>query len=133
MSSNAEIGAANLALTRSSNSDVLSFANLMIDNHTKENQALAPIALDFDFPAPTGIGPTMQAVADMLAKLSGPAFDAAYIDSEITGHTNNLDNNYQPELKSGLNTKVLGYANTYQPQVSSHLALAQSIKTQYGF
>ena len=133
MSSNSEIGDANLALTRSTNPDVLSFANLMIKDHTTENDALDPIGTSLGQPPPTTIGPMMQAVSASLMPLSGAQFDAAYINSEITGHENNLNGNYVPELQTGLNVKVTGYAGTYQPQIQSHLSLAQSIKAKYGF
>ena len=133
MSSDSEIGDANLALSRSSNTDVLAFANLMIKDHTNENFTLDPIGDALGLPPPTTIGPMMVAVSNSLMPLTGTAFDAAYINSEITGHENNLNNNYVPELQTGLNVHVTGYASEFQPQVQSHLTTAQSIKAKYGF
>ena len=133
MSSNGEIGDAKLAIATSANTDVISFAQLMIKDHTTENDALDPIGTAVGYPPPTDVGPPMAAVTAMLKTLTGTAFDAAYIDSEITGHENNLANNYAPELSMGLDVQVKGYAGTYQPQVESHLTLAKSIKAKYGF
>ncbi len=131
--SNAEIAAANLALTRSTNADVLAFANLMITDHTAENSALAQVGTDVGEASPTGVDATQAATAATLTPLSGPAFDKAYIDSEISGHTMNLQNNYTPELASGTNAEVKQYATTYQPQVQSHLMKADAIRAQDGF
>jgi len=131
--SDAEIAAANLALTRSTNADVLAFANLMITDHTQENQALAQVGAHVGQAAPTDVNATQAAAAAMLMPLSGAAFDKAYVTIEITGHTMNLRNNYAPELASGTNAEVKGYATTYQPQVQSHLTKADAIQTKYGF
>ncbi len=133
MSSNGEIGDAKLAIATSANTDVITFAQLMIKDHTTENDALDPIGTALGDPPPTGVSPAMAAVTATLKTLTGTAFDAAYINSEITGHENNLHNNYVPELSLGYNTQVKGYAGTYQPQVESHLTLAESIKAKYGF
>jgi len=131
--SNAEIAAANLALTRSTSADVLAFANLMITDHTAENSALAQVGTDVGEAAPTGVNATQAATAATLTPLGGAAFDKAYIDSEISGHAMNLQNNYAPELASGTNAEVKQYATTYQPQVQSHLTKADAIQARDGF
>ena len=131
--SNAEISDAQLALTISKNQSVLAFAQKMITDHTGENQALDPIGDMLGLPPPTNVLPAMQAIHNQLATLSGSAFDAAYINSEVLAHQNNLDNNYIPELQTGSSSAVVGYANTYDPQIQEHLSLAQNIKAQNGF
>ena len=132
-SSNAEIGAANIALTKSQNADVIAFANEMITQHTQEKTALAPIATSVGVGLPTGVNPTQAATAATLQATAEPAFDALYIDSEIQGHTLNINNNYNPEIASGTNPSLVAYAKKYLPQIQMHLAMAQTIKTKYGF
>ena len=133
--SNAEIGAAKLAVAKSTNTDVVAFANEMINQHTQEEQALAPIAASANYrvPGPTSLNATQQQQAATLQAATEPAFDAIYINGEITGHQDNIANNYNPEIASGYNAQVVNYAKTYLPQVTMHLQMAQSIKAKYGY
>jgi putative membrane protein len=133
--SNAEIGDAKIALSKTSNPDIISFANEMITQHTQEEQALAPIASAVNDPAPpmTSLNATQQAQATALQQTAEPAFDALYINGTIQGHTDNINNNYNPEISSGENPQVVQYAKTYLPQVTMHLQMAQAIKAKYGF
>ena len=131
--SNAEIGAAHIALTKSQNTDVIAFANEMITQHTQEKTALAPIANSVGVGVPTGVNATQAATAATLQATAEPAFDALYINSEITGHTSNIDQNFNPEIASGTNPPLVAYAKKYLPQVQMHLSMAQTIKTKYGF
>ncbi len=132
-SSNAEIGAAKIALAKSQNTDVIAFANEMITQHTQEKTALAPVATSVGIGLPAGVNPTQAATAATLQATAEPAFDALYINSEIQGHTLNIDNNYNPEIASGTTPLLVGYAKKYLPQVQMHLTMAQTIKTKYGF
>ena len=131
--SNAEISAATLALTRTTNSAIIAFANEMITQHTQEKAALLPIAQSFGSALPTSVNPTQAATAAQLKATPEPAFDALYINSEIAGHTANIENNYDPEIAGGQNASVVAYAKQYLPQVTMHLKMAQSIKAEYGF
>ena len=132
-SSNAEIGAAKIALAKSQNTDIIAFANEMITQHMQEKTALAPIAASVGLGLPTNVNPTQAATAAQLQATSEPAFDALYVNSEIAGHTLNIDNNYNPEIASGTTPSLVAYAKKYLPQVQMHLSMAQTIKTKYGF
>ena len=112
-----DIAAANQALTISKNKDVRDFATLMVRDHTAVNQqALALVKRLKVTPEdnPTSQGLTKQADAERatLAKLSGRAFDRAYVANEVAYHhtvngalANTLIPNAQnPELKSLLQT-----------------------------
>jgi putative membrane protein len=131
--SDAEIGAAKIALTKSQNTDVIAFANEMITQHTEEKTALAPIATSVGVGLPTGVNAMQAATAATLQATAEPAFDALYINSEIAGHTSNIDKNYSPEIASGTAAPLVAYAKKYLPQVQMHLSMAQTIKAKYGF
>ncbi len=132
-SSDSEIAAAGIALTKTKNPDVIGFANEMITQHNQEKAALAPIASTVGVALPDNVNPMQAATAATLQATPEPAFDALYINSEITGHTLNLDNNFTPETTSGQNPSIVGYAKTYKPQIAMHLQMAQAIKAKYGF
>ena len=99
-SSNAEIGAAKIALAKSQNTEIIAFANEMISQHTQEKTALAPIAASVDLGLPTNVSPTQAATAAQLQATREPAFDALYSNNKIQGHTLNIDNNYNPQIAS---------------------------------
>ena len=105
----------------------------MITQHTQEKTALAPIATSVGLGLPTNVNPTQAATAAQLQATAEPAFDALYVNSEIQGHTLNIDNNYNPEIASESTPSLVAYAKKYLPQIQMHLSMAQTIKTKYGF
>lgn len=86
-----DIAAAQLALQKSKNKDVVAFATDMDRNHKAVNeQALALVKkLNVTEDNDTSKALTKQAAEKRaeLAKLSGAAFDKAYIDNEVAYHT----------------------------------------------
>jgi len=83
-----EIQSSQLALTASQNPAVQSFANLMISDHTRMSQAMLIAAQQAGItPPPATLLPEQQAALDQLrAAGSGPAFDLAYKNAQITAH-----------------------------------------------
>ena len=131
--SEAEIAAAMIAQQRSTNTDVLQFAALMISDHTTENNDATPIDQGLGIVIPSNLNTEQSSIGYQLQNVASNQFDATYINDEITSHTSNLNNNYLAERGGGSNAQLLGYEGTYQPQIQSHLTLAQSIKAKYGF
>lgn len=112
-----DIEAANQALAKSKNKEVRAFADDMVKDHSAVNkQALALLTKLKVKPEdnPTSQALTKQAAAKRaeLAKLSGKAFDKAYVDNEVAFHktvNNALETQLIPsasnaELKSLLQT-----------------------------
>jgi putative membrane protein len=86
-----DIEAAKQALKKSKNKDVRAFADDMVKDHSAVNkQALALVKKLKVTPQdnPTSQALTKQAAAKRaeLAKLSGAAFDKAYVDNEVAYH-----------------------------------------------
>ncbi len=134
-SSNSEISAGTLAQQKSTNPDVIAFAQTMVTQHTQEEQTLAPIAATANSPVPppTSVSPAQAQVAQSLANTPEPAFDALYINSEITGHQANIASNFTPEIQGGSSQPVVAYATSTLPQIQMHLQMAQQIKAKYNF
>jgi putative membrane protein len=112
-----DIEAAKQALSKSKNKEVRDFADNMVKDHTAVNkQALALVKKLKVTPQdnPTSQALTKQAAAKRaeLAKLSGAAFDKAYVDNEVAFHktvnnaleTQLIPSASNPELKSLLET-----------------------------
>jgi putative membrane protein len=86
-----DIKAAQQALERSKTQDVRTFANDMLRDHKAVNdKALALLKKLNVTPADNDTSKALLKQADAkhaeLAKLSGPAFDKAYIDNEVAYH-----------------------------------------------
>lgn len=86
-----DIAAANQALGKTHNADVRSFAEEMVRDHTAvDNQALALVkklhVTPEDNPTSKSLSSAATAERAKVAKLSGPAFDRAYMDNEVAYH-----------------------------------------------
>jgi putative membrane protein len=74
-----EIAVAKLAQQQTKNPEVLSFAQKMIDDHTKAGDDLAQLAQSKGVTLPTQPDSKHQAIEKKLSKLSGEAFDRQYL------------------------------------------------------
>jgi len=66
-----------------------------------------------------------------LAKLSGPAFDRAYMQAMVADHKKDV-NEFRLEAKSGKDADVKGWAAKTLPTLEEHLRLAQSANSAVG-
>jgi len=123
-----EIQSSQLALQMSQNAAVRNFANMMIADHSRLNQAVAAAATSARLtpPAPVLL-PADQAMFDQLrAAGAGPDFDLAYKNAQITAHQNALQlmqafaaNGDVPALRNAAAQAV--------PVVQMHLNQAQAL------
>lgn len=81
----AEIEAGKLALSNSQNAQVKTFAQQMIDDHTKALADVTQLAQSKGVTLPTEPDSKHKAMAAKLAKLSGDAFDKAYMSQAGVG------------------------------------------------
>jgi putative membrane protein len=86
-----DIAAAKQALAKSKDKQVRDFANEMVRDHTAVNQQAAALVKKLGVkPEPNPTSASLQASAKSksaeLAKLSGPAFDKAYVANEVAYH-----------------------------------------------
>ena len=128
-----DITAAQQALAKSSNPDVIEFANQMARDHKAVNdQALALVAklavTPEDNPTSQSLLAAAQAKQAELDALEGAAFDAAYVANEVTYHqtvnealkTTLIPAAHEAELKALLETGLVQF--TEQQAHAEHLA-----------
>lgn len=122
-----EIESSRLALQQSQNPQVQSFAQTMIDHHTRTSQEMIQIAQSAGMtPPPPQMLPPQQAALDRI-RAAGPAqFDAAYKQEQISGHQQALDlhRNYAAQ---GDAPPLRDFANRTTPIVQGHLTQAQGL------
>lgn len=127
--SSTEIDASKLALTRSSDKDVKSFAHHMIVDHTK-------LTLQLKMAAPKGVTVPKDnsdtALLDSLKPLKGKDFDNAYISKVgVEGHKEALDA-FQKEISDGQNADLKKAAQKALPTIQEHSQMAQDLAKKKG-
>ena len=122
--SSTEIDASKLALTRSSDKNVKSFARHMIVDHTR-------LALQLKMAAPKGVTVPKDnsdtALLDSLKPLKGKGFDNAYISKVgVEGHKQAIDA-FQKEVSDGQNADLKKAAQKALPTIRQHSQMAQEL------
>lgn len=85
-----EIKLSQLALSKSSNADVKTYAQKMIDDHTMLETKMKPFADKAGVTPATDLNAEHQSVYDKLNGLSGTDFDKAYVEAMDKDHHEDL-------------------------------------------
>jgi putative membrane protein len=86
----AEVEFGKLAAQKGASDDVKDFGQKMVDDHTKLNQTIAPLADSMGVMVPTHLNKEDQAEYEKLSALSGDDFDKAYITAMVKDHHEDL-------------------------------------------
>lgn len=125
----AEVQMAQLAQQKTSDSHVKAFAERMITDHTKLNNQLQQLAAKESFTLPTTMNAQDQAEYDRLEKLSGAAFDRAYITKQVSDHRTDIGA-FEREAAHGENANLKSFASNALPTLREHLKLAEQTEAQ---
>jgi putative membrane protein len=116
-----EIESSKLALETSQNTDVLAFAQMMIDDHTRMAAALkeAVVGSGLDIPIPTAPGGDEEQKLNAL-RAAGNDFDRQYVGMQLQGHEQALAL-HEGYAEAGENAELRAVATTAVPVVTGHL------------
>ncbi|RYY64997.1 MAG: DUF4142 domain-containing protein [Chitinophagaceae bacterium] len=122
----AEIAAGNIASQRATNAGVMSFAQMMVTDHSTAQTQLQTAANNarLSINADTS---SFAAVRQQLLALSGRAFDSTYITMQVAGHQATLAQ-LQAEANNGASPSLKAYATQQIPHVTEHLRVADSLR-----
>ena len=120
----AEVELGKLATEKASNDEVKKFGQRMVDDHSKANDELKTLAQQKNITVPSSLDARDKALRDRLSKLSGAAFDRAYMRAMVTDHRTDV-NEFRMESKSGKDAEVKAFAAKTLPTLEDHLKLAQ--------
>ena len=120
----AEVELGKLAQDKATNDEVKQFGKKMVDDHGKANDELKSLAQSKNITLPTDLSVKDKALHDRLAKLSGAAFDRAYMQAMLKDHREDV-NEFRTESRSGSDPEVKQWAAKTLPTLESHLKLAQ--------
>ena len=132
-----DIAAAEQAIKKSKNADIVAFARQMEEDHKAVNdQALALVKKLGVTPEDN---PTSQALSkaatDKLAefdKLDGAAFDKAYIDHEVSYHAQVIDAIDKTLIPNAQNAELKALLVAVRPAFVGHLEHAKQIQAGLG-
>ena len=121
-----EIAASKLAVTNSTNQDVISFAKMMIDDHTKANNALDSIKFDQYVTGKDTISGEHKVILDSLATKKGADFDKAYIAMMVKDHDGAVE--LFTEATTDKNSHIHNFAKDNLPTIKEHLEKAEDLE-----
>src|SRR5215471_14292724 len=107
-----EVELGKLAADKASNPDVKAFGQKMVDDHTRSNDGLMKLAQQKNLQVPSAPDASGKREIDKLSKLSGAAFDKAYMKEMVEDHKKDFD--------------VKNFASTTLPTLKEHLDMAKT-------
>src|SRR5437764_8366223 len=125
----AEVELGKLAAERASSQDVKQFGQRMVDDHSKANDQLKQLAAEKSISLPSKLSAKDAATKARLEKLSGKAFDRAYMRDMVTDHTKDVTE-FRTEAKSAKDPDVKNFATQTVPTLEDHLKQAKSLAPQ---
>jgi len=121
-----ELSSSQLALQRSRNPAVRTFARRMIRDHSMTSQALG---------IPPGTAVALDArhatMLNQLAPASGRAFDAAYAQMQVMAHQEAVGM-FAAYAQGGLDPAMRAFAQQVLPSLQMHLAMASRLAGRHG-
>jgi len=106
-------------------STVKNIGNTMVSDHSKVNAQLASIAKQKGIALPTQVGPRMAAESAKLKGLSGSAFDAYYLKTQLKGHEMAIAL-FKAEASTGSDPDLKAFATATLPTLQMHLSMIQA-------
>jgi putative membrane protein len=129
-----DIDAGQLAASKASSAQVKEFAQRMVTDHTGVNKSASDLVTKLHVtPEPNATSASLKKGGDenvaALRKLSGAAFDKAYVDHEVTYHQAVLDALDQTLIPSAKNTELKALMVKVRPAFVAHLEHAKQLQT----
>jgi putative membrane protein len=121
----AEVELGKLAQTNGASDQVKQFGARMSDDHAKANDELKQIASAKGVDVPAVLDSKTQATVDKMKKLTGAAFDKAYMADMLADHKEDIAL-FQTESLSGQDADVKAFAGKTLPTLREHLRMAQT-------
>ena len=125
----AEVDLGRLAEQKGQSQAVKQFGRQMINDHGKANQQLNGLAQAARVPQPQQLDDEHKAMPAQLEKLSGGAFDQAYIRGQVTDHQKTAQL-LEWEIGSGQDPQLKNFASQVLPIVLHHLEMASTIEDE---
>jgi putative membrane protein len=120
----AEVELGRLAAEKATKAEVKDFAKMMVEDHSKANAELKSLADKKNVTLPAGPKPEHKALEARLKKLSGAAFDDAYMTAMVKDHVKDVAA-FDRESARGGDADVKSWAGKTLPTLRHHLDKAK--------
>jgi putative membrane protein len=132
-----DIDAGKLALSKAKSPDVKTFGQLMITDHSGVNKSATELVQKLHVtPESNPTSQSLQKGGDdnlaALKKLSGSAFDRAYVDHEVAYHQAVLDAVDTTLIPSAQNAELKALLVKVRPAFVAHLEHAKHLQSELG-
>ena len=128
-----EIQSSQIALQKSTNTDLTSFAQMMIDDHTKAANELKALveggSIQGVTALPSAPDSDQRRKLEELQAASGTDFDSKYHSMQLEAHQAAVSL-FRSEAKVGVSASLKTWAGQTLPTLESHLARIQKITVQ---
>ncbi len=120
----AEVELGKLAGEKASSADVKQFAQRIVQDHGRANDELKTLAQNKDITLPNDLDATHKATKDRLEKLSGAAFDRAYMQEMVQDHEKDV-REFRKQAQSAQDADLKAWAAKTLPTLEQHFKMAQ--------
>ena len=121
-----EVQLGELTLKKTSDDKVKEFARKMIDDHTKLNEQMRPVAQHLGVDVPTEGSKKDKSLVSKMDGLSGGAYDQAYIKEMVKDHKQDLSS-FHMEASNASDPGVQDAAEQGSKTIAEHLQMAQQL------
>ncbi|MEH1967746.1 DUF4142 domain-containing protein [Nostoc sp.] len=125
----AEVELGQLASQKAVKNEVKKFGQHMVQEHTQANNELKQLAAQKGVTLPTQLNEEHSKVRADLSKLSGAAFDQAYMNQMVKDHVKTVSL-FQSEAEQGQDQDLKAWATKTLPTLQEHLQSARSLSGQ---
>ena len=127
----AEVKTSELAVQKTHNKQVMMIAKHMIKAHTAANEELKTVAQDKGMTLPSDTDPKHKAALAKLSRLSGSAFDKAYMAGQEKDHAATVKL-FENEIASGQDKDVTAFASKNLPEIEDHTKMIFQVGSNLG-
>lgn len=120
----AEVKLGQLAKDKGTNQSVKSFGDRMVKDHSKANDELKGLASKKGVTLRDSMNAKDKALYDRLSRLSGDAFDKAYMRAMVEDHQDDVSE-FRRESQSAADPDVRQFTAKTLPTLEEHLRLAR--------
>ena len=122
----AEIKLGQLAQEKTQSAEVKSYAQMLVTDHSTSNEQAEKDAKQIGITIPTELSVSQKSTYNRMSKLSGTAFDRAFVAEMIAGYKTNITR-FQKEAKKK-DDPAADFANQMLPTLKKHLDAAQQLE-----
>ena len=127
----AEVELGKLAADKATTADVKQFGQRMVDDHSKANDELKSWASQNNVTLPADLDAKNKATRDRLSKLTGAAFDRAYMTAMVADHNADVAA-FERASKTVKNTDLKAWVDKTLPTLQEHKKMAHDTRAKLG-